>query len=67
MCTTSRRIPASASTHQGPETGNLVLHWGLVVGTRASLDGLGMSARIRVPPDRERVRPVPAFGICDEK
>ena len=31
-------------------------------GTGASLDGL-VRARIRVPPDRERVCPVPAFGI----
>ena len=27
------------------------------LGTRASLDGLGVSARIRVPPDREQICP----------
>jgi len=37
MCTTSRRIPVSFSTNHGPEKGDLIPLWGLVVACREAV------------------------------
>ena len=42
ICTTRRRIPASASTNQGPETGDLILLWRSIrTGARRNLATCG--------------------------
>ena len=58
-CTTSRRLPASASAKQGPEEGDLVLRCGRVVVLRRT-EVLNVPPYLRRnPPGRERSR-----GTC---